>query len=212
MLVYFPSFVLSVDTSSNCLLSYEPLGSSASLESLHYVQRWCSPSLYPLELTASHNAQVCSPGPAVISVDGSSDGSTAGGNDNDLDDDGLIWVQPHMLTMSLLHLPLLPRIFHLPPLISSLSRTTFAPWQILCKIYHVQSRWPTSPSTPFHLLLSSRLCHQRKLSNSFTILVLLSRPSDHSTRQMPPTPRLTGLLKKSIESWVATNFVITNLF
>jgi hypothetical protein len=39
MLAYFPSFVLSVDTSSNCHLSYEPLGSGASLESLNYVQR-----------------------------------------------------------------------------------------------------------------------------------------------------------------------------
>ena len=35
MLVYFPSFVLSVDTSSGCHLSYEPLGSSTLLESLH---------------------------------------------------------------------------------------------------------------------------------------------------------------------------------
>ena len=96
MLVYFPSFVLSVDTSSNCHLSYEPLGSSASLKSLHYVQRQCSPLLYPSELMASHNAQVFSPGPAVISGDGSSDGSTAGGDDNNFDDDGLIWVRPHM--------------------------------------------------------------------------------------------------------------------
>ncbi len=96
MLVYFPSFVLSINTSSDCHLSYEPLGSSASLESLHYVQRRCSPSLYPSKLTVSHNAQVFSPGPAVISGDGSSDGSTAGGNDINFDEHGLIWVHPHM--------------------------------------------------------------------------------------------------------------------
>ena len=32
MLVYFPSFVLSVDTSSDCHLSYKPLGAGTSLE------------------------------------------------------------------------------------------------------------------------------------------------------------------------------------
>ena len=146
MLVYFPSFVLSINTSSDCHLSYEPLGSSASLESLHYVQRRCSPSLYLSKLMVSHNAQVFSPGPAVISEDGYSAGSTAGGDDNDFDDDGLIWVQPHMpkcvrplfLTMILLHLPLLLQILQLPPSISNLSRTTFAPWQMLCKIYHIR--------------------------------------------------------------------------
>jgi hypothetical protein len=35
MHVYFPGVVLTVDTSSDCLLSYESLGKSASLSSLH---------------------------------------------------------------------------------------------------------------------------------------------------------------------------------
>ena len=55
MLVYFPSFVLSADTSSDCTLSYEPLGWSAPLSTLHYVQPWCCPSLYPSELSPSSN-------------------------------------------------------------------------------------------------------------------------------------------------------------
>jgi hypothetical protein len=46
MLVYFPWFVLLVDTSSNCHLSYEPLGWAAPLDTLHYVQPYCPPSLY----------------------------------------------------------------------------------------------------------------------------------------------------------------------
>jgi hypothetical protein len=38
MHMYFPGVVLTVDTSSDCLLSYESLGKSASLSSLHYAQ------------------------------------------------------------------------------------------------------------------------------------------------------------------------------
>jgi hypothetical protein len=71
LLVCFPTFVLTVDTSSNCQLSYEPLGRCAPLEILHYVQPRCPPTLYPSELasptpsscTATH---VPRPAPAVI--------------------------------------------------------------------------------------------------------------------------------------------------
>jgi hypothetical protein len=61
MLVYFPSFVLSADTSSNCTLSYEPLGRPALLSTLHYVQPRCRPSLYPSELGPSSNTVSMSP-------------------------------------------------------------------------------------------------------------------------------------------------------
>jgi hypothetical protein len=49
MLVYFPLFVLSVNTSSDCHLFYKPLGRAAPLDTLHYVQPHCPPSLYPSE-------------------------------------------------------------------------------------------------------------------------------------------------------------------
>ncbi len=52
MHVYFPGVVLSVDMSTDCHLSYEPLGKSAPLSSLHYVQPWCPPVLYPAESSA----------------------------------------------------------------------------------------------------------------------------------------------------------------
>jgi hypothetical protein len=45
MLVYFPQFALSVNTLSNCHLSYEALGRAALLGTLHYVQPCCPPSL-----------------------------------------------------------------------------------------------------------------------------------------------------------------------
>jgi hypothetical protein len=38
MFVFFPLFILKVDTAVNCHLSYEPLGCSASLSLLDYVQ------------------------------------------------------------------------------------------------------------------------------------------------------------------------------
>ncbi len=53
MLVYFPTFVLSVDTRTNCHLSYEPLGCSAPLSTLHCVQPQCAPTLYPSEVSPS---------------------------------------------------------------------------------------------------------------------------------------------------------------
>ncbi len=55
MLVYFPHVVLSVDMLSDCHLSYKPNGSGAPLDSLHYVQPLCLPTLYPSELAASSN-------------------------------------------------------------------------------------------------------------------------------------------------------------
>ena len=69
MLVYFPSFVLSADTSSDCTLSYEPLGRSAPLSTLHSVQPRCRPSLYPAELSPSSNT--VSTTPALIEDDAS---------------------------------------------------------------------------------------------------------------------------------------------
>jgi hypothetical protein len=49
MHVYFPGVVLTVDTSSDCHLSYEPLGKTVTLSLLHYVQPWCPPVAYPTE-------------------------------------------------------------------------------------------------------------------------------------------------------------------
>ena len=52
MRVYFPGVVLTVDTSSDCHLSYEPLGKTVALSSLHYMQPWCPPVVYPTERLA----------------------------------------------------------------------------------------------------------------------------------------------------------------
>jgi hypothetical protein len=50
--VYFPGVVLTVDTSSDCHLAYEPLGKTAPLSSLHYVQPRCPPVVYPPDSSA----------------------------------------------------------------------------------------------------------------------------------------------------------------
>ena len=47
ILVYFPTFILMVDTSKECHLVFESLGHLVLLDSLHYVQPCCAPSLYP---------------------------------------------------------------------------------------------------------------------------------------------------------------------
>ena len=67
MLVYFPSFVLSADTSSDCTLSYEPFGWSAPLSTLHYVQPRCRPLLYPSKNSPS--SKTVSKTPALIEDD-----------------------------------------------------------------------------------------------------------------------------------------------
>jgi hypothetical protein len=80
MHVYFPGVVLSVDMSTDCHLSYKPLGKSAPLSSLHYVQPWCAPIHYPAEGSAFRaGAALASPpairpsdAPALIEDDGSS--------------------------------------------------------------------------------------------------------------------------------------------
>jgi hypothetical protein len=54
--VLLPSFVLSVDMSSDCHLTYESLSMSAPLQTLHYVQPRCAANLYPSETLASSSA------------------------------------------------------------------------------------------------------------------------------------------------------------
>ncbi len=68
--MYFTTFVLLVDTSSDCHLAYEPLGTAAPLDTLHYVQPRRPPSLYPSKLSTNSVAQT----PALIEDD-----STQGG-------------------------------------------------------------------------------------------------------------------------------------
>ena len=53
MCVYFPGVVLTVDTSSDCHLSYKPLGKTVALSLLHYVQPRCPPVVYPTETERS---------------------------------------------------------------------------------------------------------------------------------------------------------------
>ncbi len=52
MHVYFPGVVLTVDTSLECHLSYKPLGKMVPLLSLHFVQPWCPPTVYPTKQSA----------------------------------------------------------------------------------------------------------------------------------------------------------------
>ena len=72
ILVYFPTFVLSVDTSRDCHLAFESLGRSGNLDTLDYVQPRCEPTVYPSELSSSSTSQV-RPAPAVVEDDSDPD-------------------------------------------------------------------------------------------------------------------------------------------
>ena len=71
MHVYFPGLVLSVDTSTDCHLTYEPLGKSAPLSTLHYVQPCCPPTTYP-DKNLVFRATTVSPAPVLVENDDSS--------------------------------------------------------------------------------------------------------------------------------------------
>jgi hypothetical protein len=47
------TFILLVDTTSDCHLSYEPLGWTIPFPNFHYIQSWCPPDLYLLEIDPS---------------------------------------------------------------------------------------------------------------------------------------------------------------
>ncbi len=50
--VYFPGVVLSIDTSTDCHLSYAPLSKSPPLPTLHYIHLQCAHTTYPTECLA----------------------------------------------------------------------------------------------------------------------------------------------------------------
>jgi hypothetical protein len=56
--VYFPTFVLLVDTSKDCHLAYKPLGRSTPLKTLHYVQPCCREREFSSHLAAKSLAIV----------------------------------------------------------------------------------------------------------------------------------------------------------
>jgi hypothetical protein len=71
--VYFPSFVLSVDMSSDCHLMYESLGKAVPLGTLHYVQMWCPAKLYPSETLALSSAST----PHLVVIEDENAGTVA---------------------------------------------------------------------------------------------------------------------------------------
>ncbi len=68
MHVYFLGLVLSVDRSTDSHLTYKPLGKSAPLITLHYVQPRCPPTTYPDENSA-FCATTVSPSPVLVEND-----------------------------------------------------------------------------------------------------------------------------------------------
>jgi hypothetical protein len=60
-LVYFPTFVLFLNTAIDCHLSFDPLGRSAPLTTLHYIQPCFPLAVYPSEVSPSTSTTAPSP-------------------------------------------------------------------------------------------------------------------------------------------------------
>jgi hypothetical protein len=72
--VYFLTFILLVGTAVDCHLSFDPLGKSAPLDTLHYVQPRCPPAVYPSESSPALFMAAPSPAhPAIIEDDNNKD-------------------------------------------------------------------------------------------------------------------------------------------
>ena len=70
MHVFFSSFIIKVDTTTNCHLLYKPIGRAACLADLDYVQ-----PKYFVDKSASFSATALSPRlPAMIELDDNPDG------------------------------------------------------------------------------------------------------------------------------------------
>ena len=76
-LVYFPTFVLSVDMAVDSHLSFETLGRSALLYTLDYVQPRCPPALYPSEVAPALSTAAPSPASRVVIEDDDASASPA---------------------------------------------------------------------------------------------------------------------------------------
>jgi len=186
MLVYFPNFVLLIDTSLDCLLSYDPLGHSAPLDTLHYIRPRCPPSLYPSELAASSNK--ITPSLHVIEDDAVTTLPPPTGMPTSM---MLLYrfILTRLSAVSLLcqlcprpsrHFPQTFRLSTLHPLWPS-----FFPWLIHSRTLCGQYR-PQILHLPllFCLPYSSWLCHSSRSTTSSTTRVLLFHQFYHVIRQM----------------------------
>jgi hypothetical protein len=206
ILVYFPTFDLMVDTSKDCHLAFKSLGRSALLDTLHYVQPHCTPSLYPSEL-ASH---IASKSPAVIE----DDSSTSGGSDV------LTWSypQPKCPRPSSPPSSLLPLPFESPAMPAALD-SVYAQLRSLAEmvssLQHPTSTHPPRIDTPTTKPWSSPILASTMLREE-TISLLhqdgsslpLVRPCDTANNSDTKTHWTAEELHCI---WVALNFGITKL-
>jgi hypothetical protein len=137
MLIYFPSFVLLVDISSDCTLSYNPLGQLAPLYTLNYVQPWCAPELYPSELSPSSSTVSKSP---VLIKD---DQSVSNFSPADCRLDRRSMVSPPLDSLPPLVLPSLPS--HLTPVTAPkplVLLSTMSPDEVARLLHHLNTSLP----------------------------------------------------------------------
>jgi hypothetical protein len=216
MHVYFPGVVLSVDTSTDCHLTYKPLDKSAPLSTLHYVQPHCPPTIYPAEPSAfrAHTGDEVLPSmdPVLIEDDGYATTVEASG------DDGFsvpVYGAIGDLLLLYSHVPKWgPRagVKSLSPdAIATISRHL---QRLLTELLGLSGSPPTDKTLWILALLLqdfSRLFHMMMWYAWCIVLVPHLHQSVPVIAQMDPTLRLTGRQRMSIGLSVAASFGITSI-
>jgi hypothetical protein len=139
-LVYFPTFVLSVDTAVDCRLSFDPLGQSAPLPTLDYVQPHSPAAVYPSEVSpALSNATPSPVSPALVEDD----------DNNDVPLPTLpSWLAPDSSKMPSPDVDLSVLSNHLKRLMDAVNRLTLAPTPVISSSpspLDIDAEEPSSP-------------------------------------------------------------------
>jgi hypothetical protein len=180
----------------DCHLSYKPLSWSAPLNTLHYTQPRCPPTLYQWELNTSSSKTM--PMPAIFEDD---DAVLVAESSSSHPVPAVPAAQPPWT----LPISLLPLNLWLARLIPSRS----VPWPLTCLLLSWKR---TQTHRRLHLCPDSfRQCLGMILLSSSTTLALHFCLFDCVTRPMLPIQKRIGHQRSSIKLWVAASFAIINI-
>jgi hypothetical protein len=210
MLVCFPTFVLTVNMSLDCHLSYEPLGCCDPIEILHYAQPLCPPTLYLLEI-ASSTPLSCRASPRLVVIKEESDALVVSvlGAPNPHPASGVQHALPTDTSNDLSTIS--TQLCSSPKAISNLLPPTKATPTTSPKADPPPCSPPfTTPTTKHTLkppcLLSTQFV--TPLSNSFIVGVLITHQVVHAILPTHWIPKHTGCQKNFITLWVVARFGI----
>jgi hypothetical protein len=240
--VYFPSFVFSVDMSSDCYLTFNSLGTSA-FATLHFVQPRCPAKLYPSETLTSSLASA--PHPEIIKDDEAgtvADVSVGVASDARPSSPPTVpsdmmppasptttppasqlpprpWILARFLVGSIPSLAWLCAFYHLTPtgtqpvLLRLSSLITARMFLPATSLIRARMFLPAK-SLPRCLILlgSSPLCHKTMFFGLYITRAQFYLRFAHVIPPTPPTRRPTGQPKNCTARWDAGNSKTTSIF